>query len=400
MRPTSNSVFQRIPLCLAFAASPLLASGHSLYDQSDLSPIGGANISSVVFANDFEVPQTSRADSVTFWAVGETYNPDLVGGGPAGFVGSIGWAIYSDDGGAPDTLLYSGTDATPDLVDTGLMALGEPLFRVRIDLDGTPHLFGHYWLALREGPWGGAAPDNTGFFWVIAASQVGPNKYYGGNPQSPVWQPSGAGDLAFFVEGDPVFWHQERVAETGSANISSGVVAAEFELSSETRLGSLDAWLSDFVSNDNGVLDSFAGTLSWAIYADAGGSPAMGAPLFSGHDSTPILTDTGLQESGSWDIVRARIELAGQPTLGPGTYWLALHEGTWEQASDGNPLWWMQTTFVVGLPGYSSGVSPTTWTALGSADYAFVLFEDELFASGFEAGVTCGWAGASGGDCP
>ncbi len=45
--------------------------------------------------------------------------------------------------------------------------------------------------------------------------------------------------------------------------------------------------------------------------------------------------------------------------------------------------------------------SPGGWVAQVGKDFAFVLFEDELFASDFEAGVTCAWSSVPGGStCP
>lgn len=404
----NSTVRTLLPTLALLASLPMLtvpgvhASDHTLYDQSNLSLTSGSPITSNVFANDFLLPIVSRIDTVTVWLVSPSVAPLPEGNDVPGFFGSIGWAVYNTFDGAPGDLLYSGVDFAPELTDTGLLSDGFPVYRARIHLDGRPGLVGRNWIALREGPWGLPPADPSPLFWLAAASEVGESSYVSNDTEIPTWAPS-VGDHALVVEGDPGHWYQQHFAKSLGENISTQVVAVDFALQNETRLGSLDIWLADNAAGNDGVLGSFDGTLSWAIYANGSGAPT-GSPLFSGHDSSPTLADTGIQDDFSADLVRARIELEGRPLLPAGTYWLALHEGTWLQPYDGDPIWLQPSSggVVNATPVKSDAeTAPASWVALTGKEFAFVLFEDELFASGFEAGVACAWSGVSGATlCP
>lgn len=84
-----------------------------------------------------------------------------------------------------------------------------------------------------------------------------------------------------------------------------------------------------------------------------------------------------------------------------GTHGLALHEGPWGSISDGSNVHWVATA-----SGHDSGAAfaaatagPGSWRG-GKLGHAFVLFDEIVFASGFEAGGSCGWSGSAGGVCP
>lgn len=128
-----------------------------------------------------------------------------------------------------------------------------------------------------------------------------------------------------------VLWDQLNFTTNNSANITAFTHADDFVLQNASTLTSLSAMLTDDVSNNNGVLDSFSGTLSWGIYSNNAGSP--GTLLFSG-EGTPTLTDTGQQDFYNNDIVRADLTFTTAVVLDAGTYWLALHEGAWGSPSD------------------------------------------------------------------
>lgn len=406
----TSPVWSRFLCLLTLAAasgSRLFASDHALFDQGDFLQFdGGISLAFYDVASDVEIATFSRLDAVTFWVAGDPDLDDLpqedvLAQAPTYLDEGFGWAVFSDDNG-PDALQFSGYDPAPELYDTGLDAGGlGRIYRVRIQLDGRPTAFGKVWIALHEGPWGtgndgtsvymmnsGSATGSTGF--RRTASAVTPGSWVSDTP-----------DRAIVVEGDPVHWYQGGFSTTASSSITSSVIAVDFELTTPTRLASLDVWLSDTLGGDDGVLNSFDGTLSWAIYDDGGGAPT-GSPLAFGHDNSPILVDSRLQDQANTDIVRARIELDGRPSLPAGTYWLALHEGTWLQASDGDSVWWQRATSTFGATAYTAAdeTAPGNWQA-AAGDYAFVLFEDLIFASGFEAGVTCTWNDLPGsGTCP
>jgi hypothetical protein len=127
-------------------------------------------------------------------------------------------------------------------------------------------------------------------------------------------------------------------------------------------LSGFTAWLSDNVADDDGVLDSFSGTLGWAIYSDNAGQP--GTLLASGQDTAPTLTDTGVQDASGCDIVRVDAGFPSAVVLPAGRYWLALHEGNWGSPSDGSIVWWQYANQVdfnhmYFLGSWTRGVRPT-----------------------------------------
>jgi len=159
------------------------------------------------------------------------------------------------------------------------------------------------------------------------------------------------------VFASPTVFDQSSVtaATIGALNISDFVIAEDFTVSSTATLTGLRVWLADArLTSDNGVLDNFGGTLSWAIFANSAGSP--GTLLASGFDATPVLTDTGFNGTGgtvAGDVVTADLDLGG-PTLAPGTYWLGLHEGTWASAYDGSVIFWYPTLAGFGSTAHSN----------------------------------------------
>lgn len=390
------------PLLLLFA-SPVLSQGTYLWDQSDVDLGNWHNISTEVYANDFSVLRSQRIESVDLF-LGD--NDGVDNGVFAAFSGTIGWAIYDNGAsGHPGSLVASGSDSAPAVTDTGLNwgSGNSEVFRVRFALDPPVTLAsGSWWLAIHEGAWLSPA-DGSSILWIGAVGQSGmPREVSTITPAT--WTPEAA-DNAFAVYGSEVLQSQEWACCL-THDISQKVWADEFVLFATTRPAAAKVWLLDGQADDDGTLGSFSGTLGWAIYDD--GSDEPGSLLASGQDSTPILLDTGFN-SGSNDLVRVTIDLAGAPELTAGTYWLALHEGNWGEASDNSSVHWFGSSTTNGstLLGDNSVGSPSSWDQVGFSDGAFVLFDDGdaaadlVFASGFEAGVACTWTAITGGSlCP
>lgn len=176
--------------------------------------------------------------------------------------------------------------------------------------------------------------------------------------------------------GSFVIWHQGGFVTTNSEDISTQVVANDFVISAPVVLQRMDAWLTDDVVNDNGILDDFSGVLGWAIFADAGGHP--GELLASGQDAATVVTDTGVQDNFGADIAKVEARLIPPVALVSGRYWLALHENNWGSPYDGTTIWWERTSPSIGFPprGDTNLSSPSLWNATldGSDDLAFVLY--------------------------
>ena len=105
--------------------------------------------------------------------------------------------------------------------------------------------------------------------------------------------------------GPTVVWDESRFVTLSSNNITDIAMANDFLLRGARSLSGFTAWLSDNVADDDGVLDSFSGTLGWAIYSNNAGQP--GTLLASGQDAAPTLTDTGVQDASGCDIVRVDV---------------------------------------------------------------------------------------------
>lgn len=173
-------------------------------------------------------------------------------------------------------------------------------------------------------------------------------------------------------------WDQGTFGAGSSSNLSSRILANDFTLTSAAQLTSIRVWMSDGAANNNGILDNFGGTLSFAIYTNNSGAP--GTLIYSSSASvaggTLTLTDSGANESGSYDIVRADLSVAGGQTLAAGSYFVVLREGAWGSPSDDSAVWWNTST--AGTVGASGHASPTLdgtgiWSPVG-ADFAMQLF--------------------------
>src|SRR5713226_3241557 len=78
--------------------------------------------------------------------------------------------------------------------------------------------------------------------------------------------------------------------QSDGANITGFAAGDDFTLGGSVTLNGGSFWSS---ANFDPFANSFSGTIGWAILANSSGLP--GAILFSGSDSSPVLTDTGKQ---------------------------------------------------------------------------------------------------------
>jgi hypothetical protein len=162
--------------------------------------------------------------------------------------------------------------------------------------------------------------------------------------------------------------------QSDGANITGFVAADDFLLNGIVSLTGGSFWSS---ANFDPFTDSFSGTIGWAILADMIGAP--GTILFSGSDSSPVLTDTGVQIFGTEEW---RIDFSfGSVNLIPGTYWLALHEGALGTPDDGTTIFWDTTGSQTGslsqitadVTGASGWSTNTALNGGSGSDLAFLL---------------------------
>jgi len=415
MRPTASNRADRraaagalLPTLLLLGAwlagpggRPAGAAVPFLHDQSDLDPAAGVDLTATAAANDFALGASTRLDFVAVWLLDDPLSPDDDGQLGA-FSGTLGWAILDDDGGQPGAVLYSGADAAPALSDTGLDAGGADLVRVLLGF-GEPLTLpaGAYWLALDEGAWGSPG-DGSPVRWVAAVAAAGAPAATAAPEVAPGPWSSASVETAFVLYGSPTLWNQSDVrTQSGGWDVSAVLSAVDFVVDAPAALSRFEVWLNDdeAVTQDDGIFQNFDGTLGWAVWTDHDSSP--GRVVCSGEDEAPRTFDTGVLAGGVFEIFRVQARITGCPTLSPGRYWLSFREGAWGSPADPTSVFTQRTlSYHHPFTHYSTEVaSGGDWQVLTWYDTPLVLLDDLLFASAFEAGVSCAWTvGAV--DCP
>jgi hypothetical protein len=171
--------------------------------------------------------------------------------------------------------------------------------------------------------------------------------------------------------------------QSDGSNITGFVAADDFALAGSVTLTAGSFWSS---ANFDPFGSSFSGTIGWAILADASGSP--GSILFSGSDSSPVLTDTGLQIFGTEEW---RIDFSfGSINLNAGTYWLGLHEGALGTPDDGTTIFWDTTGSQTGA------LSQITADVTGASGWSF----NSGLRGGSGSDLAFQLSGTSGGGTP
>jgi hypothetical protein len=346
------------------------------WNQSAFVVAGGTNITGAVVANNITVASSRIFKKLTV-VLGDGNAND--NGLLDSFSGAIGWAIYSDNGGKPGTLLFSGTDAAPALIDTGVQSdLGGDIFNVDLALGDIALGTGNYWVAIHEGGWG-AADDGTPVQWMWNPAGSGWGLVQGGPVGSPAVWTSDLHDSAFSLDGEAV-WDKSDPTAAGGVDLSQARGAASsFSLTAGAFMGGATVYLTDGVVNDNGQLDSFSGNLYWSVYSNVGGKPGTGTWASSKAISI-VMTDTGLQSASGADIVRVDFAFDRLTQLSAGDYFLVLHEGS-DAATpfDGSSIYWSFNATGTGPDTLSSSVVGGTvqWTATGG-DTSFQMWESVI----------------------
>ncbi len=313
-------------------------------DQSDLAVSTGYDISGEVSADDFVLSSTILLTSAEVWLADTTANDN---GSLDDFSGALSWALYSDSAGSPGTELAKGNAVGIVQTDTNIQSgWHSDIVKVTFDLDHPVLLAaGTYWLAIHENAWH-SAYDGSIVWWMDKRNLEGADVHTAATTPAG-WTDPFPEDLSFALYGSPTLWASGTYAPANSGSeISAYVTASDFAYAKTTTISTIDAWLWDDGAAANGTFDGFSGTLSWAIYQDSSGKP--GALIAHGDDTSPqlALIDT----HSTFDIARARIAMGRSLTLAPGTYWLALHEGTWSSAYDGTPIYWAAANTQFGNP--------------------------------------------------
>ncbi len=383
-----------IACVVALANCPLGAADQPPVDHTNVELSNAHSVSTAVNAADFVISDsTTLVTSATIW-LNDVDNSD--DGTLNHFSGNLSWAIYDDGTGEPGTLIRSGNGVDIVQVDTGLQSSFGDAIQVHFDLDRPIALDpGTYWLALHENDWG-SAYDSTSVYWHHATSLSGSSLHTSSSLDPPgPWTTPGPIDLAFALYGGPMVWNQNDFSTDNAWNISSFVTASDFTLSETGTISAIELWIWTIQDAD------FSGTLSWAIYTNDAGVP--GSLLASGTDPSTRVVATGVTVPppySSYTMRQVRASMRTSLTLAAGTYWLVLHEGAWGSATDGTATLWAWASSNVGNATIldTNEALPGAWDGGGGTDAAFILYNEQLFASGFEPATTCAWSTA--GLCP
>jgi len=164
-------------------------------------------------------------------------------------------------------------------------------------------------------------------------------------------------------------------------NMAYGRLIDDFTISRSTPVAAIRFWM---IGDEFTPLPSiFPGTISWAIYADASQTPLGGTIAFGvANDVMPIATGNSLSGNppSTYPVYVLDFDLFSPVFLGPGRYWLELHDGPTLSYSYARWSGWLTHTYSTtrGSPFLWYGNTPD-FPALGGGYYgdsvAFELFD-------------------------
>ncbi len=178
-----------------------------------------------------------------------------------------------------------------------------------------------------------------------------------------------------------ILWSQPDFGTVTSGGASQFLPVNDFQLVEPSTITRFSVWMSD--ASDafggdglaNGIFTSFSGTLSWYLFADAGGSP--GLLIDFGFNAAPTVVDTGVDRTGSFvdDIFRVDGLLSQPVNLNAGTYWFGVREGQRGAAADSSDILWLAGANIVGSGPWIFGDGANIANLIGpfNSDLAFVL---------------------------
>lgn len=187
----------RLLYSLAVAFCLTVPASAQVWSQPFLQAGDNFNITAFVIANDFTLGSSTTLGSMRVW-LADRAQSGVLDGVANNFSGTLGWALYSNSGGIPATMLFSGSDVAASVTTTGLLSgFNREIFQVDAVFAGSPVLAaGTYWLALRDGAWGSAS-DGTVMAWQQAVANVGFDQANSANLATPGPWASAVPDSAF-----------------------------------------------------------------------------------------------------------------------------------------------------------------------------------------------------------
>ncbi|MBY8826489.1 tandem-95 repeat protein, partial [Sphingomonas colocasiae] len=202
---------------MTIAPTVYIAAPGTLFNQSGIDITDAYNLSEYVTAESFTLAERRTLTTITA-ALNDDSSPD--NGILDGFSGTLSWGIYSSVGGAPGTLLFTGADSSPIMVDTGLnYGSTDDIILATIDLGVTLDA-GTYFIVLHEGAWG-SAYDGSKIWWMKTNTDIGSDgAYLSSNFANPSGWIFSGGSAAFSLNETPVYAATEQVALNLKGNVS------------------------------------------------------------------------------------------------------------------------------------------------------------------------------------
>jgi hypothetical protein len=144
-------------------------------------------------------------------------------------------------------------------------------------------------------------------------------------------------------------------------NMGFAFQAADFTLAAGATLTGIRFWSLEL---DN----AYRGTISWSITQDGGGAPgtALASGVESGVTRSALGSYLGLQE------FRNDFALNAPLSLGPGNYWLVLHNGAPGNLGAPNEFLWKSSAGNGSLSGVERFANSGPWTTYG-IEHAFQI---------------------------
>ena len=170
--------------------------------------------------------------------------------------------------------------------------------------------------------------------------------------------------------------HAALLYDNGAPSQLSGnemtqwIQAEDFTLSAAATITNVRFWDLEDLSAGPG----YAGSITWAIYADAGGSP--GALVAGGNTAGVTRVATGNVLLFGADEFQNDFSI-GAVALGPGAYWLGLHNGTLGNDSSAEFYWEMTGDFDTLGNGHEDEAPFAGLWAPNGFEHAFQLFETQ-----------------------
>jgi hypothetical protein len=157
--------------------------------------------------------------------------------------------------------------------------------------------------------------------------------------------PASAADNVVYDNGAP--------NHESANNLGYAWQAEDFNLSAGTGINAVTFWSLE-------AAGAYRGSISWSIVGDDGGKPS--SDIFgSGNQLT--VTRTALGNNGGLDEYSNSFSLGAPVSLGAGTYWLVLHNGSFSDLGDPNEFLWATSAINPSLRGMESFNGGVAWTS-------------------------------------